>query len=521
MDNAGLCPYGSGSPISGRLAAHRQRMILKNRFQLSSRAACLTLALFLVVSGSAYAQDPGAGVLTLEPCELTLPNTPITAAAECGKFQVAENPAEQDGRKIELNVARVPASGRSAEPDPVFLFAGGPGQAATEAWLLVAGALRKLNENRDIILIDQRGTGRSNPLKCPAMEIEDALSTDWDALEEMTRICLYGVEGDPRFYTTTIGMQDYDLVRAALGYEAINLWGASYGTRAAQVYLRLFPERVRSVVLDSVVPQELALGVDHAQKLDQAVFRVLNACSADTECGSAFPDTADQLRQLVASLDTQPVETRIDHPTTGEPLDLTFDRDALAASLRFLMYSSDSQALLPLLINEAATSGDMGRLASQMIISTSGLDEMIALGMEMSVMCAEDFPFFPLDDSKAGLLMGNTMIEASRIQCGVWPRGDVPPGFHDPVVSDKPVLLLSGELDPVTPPEYAEQVAEHLSNSMHLVAPGQGHSVSVRGCIGDLVAEFVDQAGFEGIDTSCIEQLQATPYFTSLTGPNP
>ena len=480
----------------------------------------MALALIPAFSGSLFAQGPDTAVLTLEPCELTLSYAPISAAAECGVLSVPENPAEPDGRTIALNVARVPASGRKAKPDPLFLFAGGPGQAATEAWLLVAGALRKVNEDRDVILIDQRGTGKSNPLKCPEMDLEDALSTDWGAMEALTRECLNGLDGDPRFYTTTIGMQDYDAVRAALGYQQINLWGASYGTRAAQVYLRLFPDRVRSVVLDSVVPQELALGVDHALKLDQAVFRVLDACNADAECGSAFPDTAEQLRDLVASLEARPVQTRIEHPSTGEPIELAFDRDTLAASLRFLMYSSDSQALLPLLISEAATTGDMSRLASQMLISTSGLEEMIALGMELSVMCAEDFPYFPPDDSKAGLLMGNVMIEATRVQCGVWPRGQVPAGFHEPVISDKPVLLLSGELDPVTPPEYAEQVAEHLSNSLHLVAPGQGHSVTVRGCLGEVVAEFIDKAGFEGLDASCIEQLQATPYFTSLTGPD-
>lgn len=490
-------------------------MILKNRTRLTIGAGLMALAL------SASGQDGGAEPLPLEPCELTLPGTPAAAKAECGSFDVPENPADPQGRMISLNVARVPASGRSAEPDPVFLFAGGPGQAATEAWLLVAGALQKVNENRDIILIDQRGTGKSNALRCPEMDIEDALSTDWDELEGLTRECLDGINGDPRFYTTTIGMRDYNAVRDALGYEQINLWGASYGTRAAQVYLRLFPERVRSVVLDSVVPQELALGLDHAIKLDQAVFRVLGNCDLDADCGEVFPGTADKLIDLVEQLQAEPVEVTIDHPSTGKPLDLTFDRDTLAASLRFLMYSSDSQALLPLLIFEAATEGDFSRLASQMLIATSGIQEMISLGMEMSVVCAEDFPFFPEDDSMAGLLMGNAMIEATRVQCDVWPRGEVPPDFHHPVTSDKPVLLLSGELDPVTPPEYAEQVAEHLPNSLHLVAPGQGHSVTNRGCMGRLVSEFIENPDFEDFDTTCISQMQATPYFTSLTGPNP
>lgn len=490
-------------------------MILKNAFRLGLLAVGISPAMV------AIAQEPPVGGIVLEQCELTLPFAALSAKAECGRYTVPENPAEPDGRQISLNLARVPASGRSAEPDPVFLFAGGPGQAATEAWLLVAGALRKVNETRDIILIDQRGTGKSNPLKCPAMEVEDALSADWDQLEELTRNCLEGVDGDPRYYTTTIGMQDYDAVREALGYERINLWGASYGTRAAQVYLRLFPQHVRSIVLDSVVPQDLALGVEHAIKLDQAVFGVLQACNADSECVSSFPDTPGKLRALVDELETNPVETNFDHPTTGKPLTLTFDRDALAASLRFMMYSADSQALLPLLIHEAATTGDYTRLASQMLISTAGLDEMIALGMEMSVMCAEDFPHFPDDEEIAGLLMGNTMIKASQVQCGVWPAGDVPPDFHEPVETDKPVLLLSGELDPVTPPEYAERVKAHMPNSLHLVAPGQGHSVTSRGCMGDLVAEFIASAGFEGLDTSCIDQMQASPWFMSLTGPKP
>jgi pimeloyl-ACP methyl ester carboxylesterase len=492
-------------------------MILKNCFKLGIAISCFALSSQVL----AQADSADNAELTLEPCVLMLPGTPVTGAAECGELSVPENPAEPNGRWISLNIARVPASGRSAEPDPLFLFAGGPGQAATEAWLLVAGALRKVNENRDIILIDQRGTGKSNPLRCPEVDIEEALSTDWDALEELTRECLDGIEGDPRFYTTTIGMQDYDLVREALGYEKINLWGASYGTRAAQVYLRLFPERVRTVVLDSVVPQELPLGVDHAIKLDQSVFQVLNSCEQDSDCVAEFPGTSQLLRDLIVQLETDPVETTIDHPSTGEPLTLTFDRDALAASLRFLMYSPSSQALLPLLISEAASEGDFSRLASQMIISTSGLTEMLALGMEMSVMCAEDFPLFPEDDSKAGLLMGNAMIEAARVQCGVWPRGEVPSGFHDPVESDKPVLLLSGELDPVTPPEYADRVAENLPNSMHVVAPGQGHSVTPRGCLGTVVAEFISTASVSNLDTDCVSQLSATPYFISLTGPKP
>lgn len=492
-------------------------MILKNRicFGLLAATFCVLGAPML------QADDAATGSIVLEQCELSLPQSPISAKAECGTFVVAENPADPDGRQITLNLARVPAAGRSAEPDPVFLFAGGPGQAATEAWLLVAGALRKVNENRDIILIDQRGTGKSNPLKCPEVELEDALSDDWGALEDITRDCLASIDGDPRFYTTTIGMQDYDAVREALGYEQINLWGASYGTRAAQVYMKMFPERVRSAVLDSIVPQALPLGIDHAVKLDQAIFKVLRGCQSDPDCNQAFPGVVDRLIGLVQSLERQPVETTIDHPLTGEPFTMTYGRDTFAASVRFLMYSADTQAMLPLLIYEAAETGDFSRLASQMLISTAGLQDMIASGMELSVTCAEDLPWFPESGGRTGLVMGDTMVEATHVRCGVWPAGHAPDDFHDPLVSDKPVLLLSGELDPVTPPEYGDQVAAHLGNTMHVVAPGQGHSVTVRGCMGDIVAEFIETNDLDSLDTGCVSQMQASPYFISLTGPRP
>ena len=486
-------------------------------------AACGLVLAAMPAAAHGGKSDPE---LELSTCELSLPGTGLTAPAECGWFEVAENPAEPDGRKISLRVARVPAQERSVEPDPLLLFAGGPGQAASEAWLIVAPALRKVNKNRDILLIDQRGTGQSNALRCPELTLADALATDWEDLGPYTRDCLDGLDADPRFYTTTIGMQDYDMVRAALGYDRVNLFGVSYGTRAAQVYLRLFPERVRTVVLDSVAPQSLALGTEHAEKLDQALQQVLSACGADSRCNQAYPDVQQDLQTLIAALDEAPVMVTIDHPLTGRPFSMEFDRETLASAIRFLTYSAETQAVLPLLIHEAATGQNYDRIASQLLITASGLSESIAQGMELSVVCAEDYPLFPPasedhDASQAGLLMGNSMLRASRIQCEIWPRGEVPDWFHEPVVSDKPVLLLAGELDPVTPPEYAEEVATHLSNSLLLVAPGQGHSVTGQGCLGQLVSDFIIRGDLENLDTACVGRLQRSPWFMSLTGPDP
>jgi len=193
----------------------------------------------------------------------------------------------------------------------------------------------------------------------------------------------------------------------------------------------------------------------------------------------------------------------------------------LASSLRFLAYSSDTQAMLPLLIHEAEQENRLDRLASQMLIATTGLQQSISQGMELSVMCAEDFPWYGQTPAQSDFLMGNLLTRAAEIQCGIWPRGEVPVGFHEPVTVDVPVLLLSGELDPVTPPEYGDQVAAHFPDVMHLVARGQGHIVTTRGCTGDVVSEFIIAGSSANLDTGCMERMAHTPYFLSLTGPAP
>jgi pimeloyl-ACP methyl ester carboxylesterase len=494
--------------------------MLKNRTESMHRIYALIG--LLLMSPALLAQDEAdPGGLGLETCELLVPGTPLSTVAQCGWLEMPENPDDPEGRTINIHVARVPARGRVVEPDPLVFFAGGPGQAATESWPIVARSLRKVNETRDILLVDQRGTGQSNPLKCPQIELEESLAADWEQLAPMTQDCLESIDGDPRFYTTTIAMHDIDAAREALGYEQVNLYGGSYGTRAAQVYYRLFPDRVRSIVLDGVVPQTLGLGTEHAVKLDQAIYKVLDGCEADPRCAGEFPGSADKLRGLIMQIAEQPVEVTVDHPTTGQPFTLTFNREVMSSALRFLTYSPETQAMLPMLIHEAAEEGRFERMASQMLITAASLQQSIAQGMEMSVMCAEDYPLFPTTIEPNGHLLGTLMEKVVAIQCGIWPKGEVPADFHEPVGGDAPVLLLSGEYDPVTPPEYGDQVAAHFDEATHLIAPGQAHIVATRGCMGDLVATFINDGGAENLETDCMAQMKPSPFFISLTGPTP
>jgi pimeloyl-ACP methyl ester carboxylesterase len=465
---------------------------------------------------------PDTNQIEFSNCSLALPGTNLTASARCGTYEVAEDPADPSGKKISLKVAIAPATGKSTEPDPVFFFAGGPGQAASETWVIIRSTLNKIRKTRDIVMIDQRGTGASNKLACES-EVEEDLNQeiDLDLIRTETEKCLAALQSDPRLYTTSIAMGDYDQVRQAMGYDKINIMGVSYGTRAAQVYLRMFPETVRSVTLDSVVPMQLALGQEHAPMLDLSVQNVLNDCAGDETCYTLFPNQAEDLAALFAQLREEPQQVTIINPVSGEPQKMRISADTLGVALRFLSYSSETQALIPLLVHEALTTGDLSRLASQAILVMTGLHEMLAKGMELSVICSEDFPVIDVSADYSDTLMGNLFLEIIDLQCNVWPRGEVPEDFHQPVVSDVPVLLMSGERDPVTPPHYATQAAETFSNSLNLVARGQAHSVMKNTCLREITTAFIEKGTVEGLDISCVEKILPAPFFTSLLGPDP
>jgi len=269
------------------------------------------------------------------------------------------------------------------------------------------------------------------------------------------------------------------------------------------------------------VPMQLALGQEHSIMLDRSVMAVLADCARDEICNSLYPRASGELDALFAQLREQPLHTTIIDPVSGESEKILISADTLAVAIRFLSYSSETQALIPLLIHEAVTTGDLTRLASQAILVMSGLSEMLSKGMELSVMCAEDYPQMDLSADYGGTLMGNLLLQVMDVQCQIWPRGEVPADFHQPVISDVPVLLMSGERDPVTPPEYAEKTAETFSNSLNLIARGQAHSVMKNICLRNITTAFIQQGSIEELDTACIENILPAPFFTSLLGPDP
>ena len=461
----------------------------------------------------------------LQPCELSAAAGQLTVSARCGHLTVAENPNAPEGRQLTLPFAVIPARGRPLRSDPVVFLAGGPGQSALEAAPLMRGALNDINRHRDLIFLDQRGTGGANPLHCQSDPDEDPwLLTDLDAMMAQLERCRAEWDADLRFYTTTDGARDLEALRQHLGVEQFNLIGGSYGTRMAQVYLRNYPEQVRSVILDGVVPTRLALGSEHGLSLDQSLALLFERCAQTPECDQQFPDLPaafEQLKTRYADWQQGPEITLLS-PRTGEPLSVPFSRSLLAAALRFLAYSPTTQMILPKLIHEAAASGDPSRLASQALIITESLQQSIAVGLNFTVGCAEDWPVWPDNLDHSQTLLGHSLDEVYAMVCQRWPTGERPLDFHQPFDSQVPMLLLSGELDPVTPPHYGDEAAAQFSNSRHLVAEGRGHIVMPVACVSRIAAQFVDRPeDLHALDTECLSTLGPEPFFIDLTGPKP
>ena len=481
----------------------------------------MSFFIVLVASWGAPAHANPERWAELDNCELLTAGGRLSVEAMCGTLQVPENPAAPDGQQLELAWAVMPALLGAVEPDPVVFLAGGPGQSAREMAPIMASAFRNINRNRDLIFLDQRGTGGSNALNCEFQGFDLLTEPDMQELNQQLRRCMDENGALLEHYTTQDGADDLELLRQHIGADQLNLVGGSYGTRMAQVYLRSYPEHVRSVVIDGVVPTRLKLGAEHADKLDQSLEKLFAACQAQTECNRQFPGLSDAFEQIKQRYASEPIEIQVTHPRTGVAEPVLFNLETLAGSLRFLAYSPSSQMMIPYLVHEAAATGNPERLAAQGLIQGEQLTEVIAIGLNFSVGCSEDWPHWPQGQDSSGTLMGNAMRDLYAEVCQWWPADPVDTSFHTPFDSDAPVLVLSGEFDPVTPPEYGDEAAAQFSNSRHLVATGRGHIVTTNPCISGIVNDFIAAGDLADLDTECMATIGPEPFFLNLLGPSP
>lgn len=461
------------------------------------------------------------GRLSFEPCTLAAAGMPVNVAAQCSSLEVPEDRTRPDGKRIRLAVAWIPTDAKQPQPDPVVMLAGGPGQSALESFPSVAFAFGEILRHRSVVLVDQRGTGRSNLLACPPPDDVKAAEDDPAAARKAAADCLGELPGDPRAYTTSAAVEDLEDVRKAIGAPSLNLAGVSYGTRVALEYLRRHPSATRTVILDGVVPPELVLGAEHARNLDDALNAQFARCATDAACVRRYgPAPRRALDDLLSRLRTAPQTVPFRDPLTNEPRTGTLTADTVAGVARLFAYAPQTFSVLPLALAEAGAGRPEALLAQAAMLETL-VGEHIAQGMSLAVTCSEDAPFLRPDPADRGTLMGEAFVTVLLAQCSEWPRGRVPDDFHRPVSSDRPVLLMSGEFDPVTPPRYGAQVVKTLPNGRHFVLKGQGHNVMVAGCMPRLMAEFVARADAKALDPKCLDQLIRTPVFTAAYGWEP
>jgi pimeloyl-ACP methyl ester carboxylesterase len=437
----------------------------------------------------------------------------------CGKLTVFENRETGSGRTIDLNVVVVPALDSTSLEEPLFDLAGGPGVAATAAAGFYANEGKEYRRHRDVVLVDQRGTGNSNPLTAAprTRSPQDYLTEMYPVEYVKTLRKALEQRADLTQYTTSIAMDDLDDVRAWLGYDRINLFGLSYGTRAVLVYMRQHPDRVRSAILVGVAPTYLKMPLHHARAAQRAMELLLEECASDTACHQAFPQLKQEWEEVLARLGQEPARVEYSPPDKSAKVLVEIQRDIFAEKLRNRMYSRENAKGIPLIIHQAAQ-GDFASFLKDVIPADRSVPDFIADGMYLSVTCAEDTPFIDQDEARranAGNPFGNYRVFQQIRACSMWPQGKIPDGYHQPVTSNSPVLIFSGYMDPVTPPERGEEVASHLPNSRHVIIPHGGHGIEGLTnieCLDKLMLEFLSKGNAKELDTTCVERVLSPPF---------
>jgi pimeloyl-ACP methyl ester carboxylesterase len=443
----------------------------------------------------------------------------------CGVVEVWEDRGTRTGRRIGLKVVMLPALKQDHAGDPLVILAGGPGQGAADMAAAYEEILRPVEIRRDIVFVDQRGTGKSNPLEC--RNERDAATTEPGRFATRMRACLeaYRPRADVTRYTTDVAMDDLDDVRRFLGYSAIDLYGVSYGTRAAMVYVRRHGDHVRTVVLDGVTPPDSRLPLYFARDAQRALDLLFRDCAGDPACNARFPDLRRRLPALLDDVGAHPRRIRFADPQTGLSREVEVTREMLGGILFTALYSPTTAADVPLLIEQAEQGNFAGFLA--MGASFRRAAESVAKGMEYSVVCSEDAPRIApgaIEREAAGTFLGPALARSFLEPCAFWPAARMDPAYYEVPPSSLPALVVSGALDPVTPPAWGADVASHWKNARHVVLPGAGHfhvapGESSTACVVRMMAAFLEAGTASGVDASCAERSKRPPFFLSPSGP--
>lgn len=459
-----------------------------------------------------------AAQVALTPCAIE----GVPGEAQCGTYKVWENRSARQGRQIDLSIIVLSALEPNKRADPFFMLQGGPGDAPSFNARFYSRAFHDIRKTRDLVLVDLRGTGKSAALTCPELARPDADGNfDPDLLSvAAVRACRARLEkiADLRLYTTEIAVDDLEDVRQALGYGPINVYGTSYGTRVAQVYLRKYPKSLRAVAMKGIVPPSMAMPETHARAGEDAWQALVARCQGDANCRRTFPTLDADFRQLLARLEKDVPVLSQSAGANRQAATIQVTRGLFAEAFRNVLYTPEGSAQAPLQVKQLLA-GDDRRLAETALAGRTVLGgDRLAAGFFLSVTCTEDIPFLSKDaDARAaGTFGGNYRLQQQRAACKEWPRGSVTGAHQQQVTSTVPTLLISGELDPVTPPSGGDEVVQHLSRGRHVVIRNNGHPIgNAEKCIGQMIGEFLDRASVEGLAIGCAANNPAPPFLLS------
>lgn len=462
------------------------------------------------LSGLTKAND---NKLSLEDCHLD----GISQQVQCGKLQVPENYQQPEGEQLTINFAVLPAIDRNQNKEPLMFLAGGPGQAAVSLSGGLYHAFNEVRKTRDIILVDQRGTGKSHPLQCEDdLELDPYTYMPESYTVENVNQCIDSLEGDLSQFNSENAIRDFDAVRNALGHEKIAIYGGSYGTRAGLVYMRLFPESLSAVVLDSVGPVEVPIGL-FGKSSERSFNMLLENCQQDTSCHQAYPNLRQQFNQVVEKLANSPSTASIPHPTLGTKTEFLVSRAKFLSTIFTMLYSVETRSLVPLVIDQAAHN-NFAPLAG--VIAAGGMGEMF-VGLTLNIVCNEDMPKVSDDMLAADAnnsFNGDLSHFAWNKACPSWPQYRPSEDFYQPVTANIATLIISGELDPVTPPSNGEYSDKSLPNSKHIVMKDSSHTPGISPCAMKIITEFLDKKDPNDLDESCLADIPKESFMLGLNG---
>ncbi|TWX68937.1 alpha/beta hydrolase [Colwellia sp. C1TZA3] len=474
----------------------------------------LSAVLFMATTSSSWAENTVKPPLTLENCHIK----GIRQQVQCGTLVTPENYEKPDNVQIDINFVILPAIDNSQEKQPLMFLAGGPGQAATELASYTFRRFTDIRKTRDIILIDQRGTGQSHPLQCTdSLELDPYTNVPEDfALTDIEQ-CLAQLTGDLSQYNSENAIRDFDAVRAALGHQQVHIYGGSYGSRAGLVYMRMFPDSLKSVVLDSVGPIEVPIGL-FGKSAEQSFSKLIEHCQNELSCATQYPELANEFTAITERLSQAPVTVDIAHPRLGTHTAFTISKDKFISNIQMQLYSMATRSLVPLLIHQAYL-GNYKPLAGVIAQSAGGMGIYIAL--HFNIVCNEDYPristSMKADDADNNFAKGMSLTMVGKV-CAVWPKYQPSADFYQTVSADIPTLIMSGALDPVTPASNGEISHAHLPNSHHIIAKNNAHIVASTSCGIKIVNEFLAQQTPKELDESCLEEIPDESFMVGLNG---